>query len=180
MRGTVTVRSPDMPYTSYLKWEGACSIALGLALAAAAFPGLFVSYRAPGAALLLVPAVLVLLALIGRRAGASPAAPGQWLTERPLRGAVPGRPALPAARLRRRLVLETVAWVVVGVALVAVGSSGWLLFGTGLASVAFGLVQAVAAPARVAGEERRRGARYAVARRAGIGTPGLTVRAAGG
>ncbi len=163
-----------------MKWEGACSITLGLALAAAAFPGLAVSYRTPGAALLLVPATLVLLAIIGRRAGAPLSSPGAWLTERPLRGAAPDRPALPAGRLRRRLVLETAVWIAVGVALVAVGSSGWLLFGTGLASVAFGLVQAVAAPARVAAEERRRGARYAVARRAGIGTPGLTVRAAGG
>ena len=153
-----------------------CSITLGAVLAAAAFPGFVVSYSAPAAALLLVPATLVLLALVGVRAGASPWVPGQWLTERPLRGATPGRPALDPARLRRRLVLETAAWIVIGVVLVAIGSSGWLLFGTGLASVAFGLVQAVAARGRVAAEERRRGVVFGVARRAGLGTPGLTVR----
>ncbi len=169
-----------MAYTTYLRWEGLCSVLLGTVLAVAAFPGLVVSYGAPALALLLVPATLALLALVGRRAGAPWLAPGAWLTERPLRGATPGLAPLDAGRLRRRLALETAAWVVAGVALVAVGSSGWLLFGTGLASVAFGLVQAVAARARVAAEESRRGVRYAVARRAGLGTPALTTRAAGG
>ena len=164
-----------MRYPDYLRLEGSGSIVLGLVLAVRAFPGLFVSYRAPAAALLLVPAVLVLLALIGRRAGAPVAAPGRWLPERPLRGPARGRIPLPVAPLRRRLLVETGLWVVVGVALVAVGSSGWLLFGTGLASVAFGVVQAVFARRHVVAEEDRRGDRFAIARRSGIGTPDLAV-----
>jgi hypothetical protein len=35
-----------MAYRDYLRWEGGCSIVLGLALAALALPGLLVSYRA--------------------------------------------------------------------------------------------------------------------------------------
>ncbi len=164
-----------MRHPDYLRLEGTCSIVLGLVLAVGAFPGLFLSYRAPLAALALVPAVLVLLALIGRRAGAPLGAPGRWLTERTLRDAARGRIPLPVAPLRRRLLVETAIWVVVGIALVAVGSSGWLLFGTGLASVAFGVVQAVFARAHVLGEERRRGERFAISRRAGLGTPDVAV-----
>jgi len=164
-----------MRYPDYLRLEGGGSIALGLVLAVGAFPGLFVSYRAPVAALALVPAVVAFLAVLGVRAGAPLGAPGRWLTERPLREAAPGRDPLPASPLRRRLLVETGLWIVLSVVLVAIGSSGWLLFGTGLASVAFGVVQAVFARRRVLAEERARGTTFLVARRPGLGTPSLTL-----
>jgi hypothetical protein len=129
-----------------------------------------------GWALLLVPALLVLLALIGRRAGARLASPGEWLTARPLGGADPRRTALPAAPLRRRLLIETAVWIVGGSAWVLLtDSSHGLFLGTGLASAAFGAVQVVSSRRRVADEERRRGERFVVAERPGIGLPRLGV-----
>jgi len=160
-----------MSYTDYLRLEGRSSIVLGVALAAVAVPGLSGD---DAWALLLVPAVLVLLAVIGRRAGARLGRPGEWLTARPLGGADPRRTALPAGPLRRRLLGETVVWIVAGSAWVLLADSSHGLFlGTGLASVAFGGVQAVAARRRVADEECRRGARFVVAERPGLGLPRL-------
>jgi hypothetical protein len=160
-----------MSYTDYLRLEGWSSIVLGLVLAAVAVPGLSSD---DAWALLLVPAVLILLALIGRRAGARIGRPGEWLTARPLRGAQPGRSALAAAPLRRRLLAETALWIVLGSAWVLLADSSHGLFlGTGLASVAFGAVQALAARRRVADEERRRGERFVVAERPGLGLPRL-------
>jgi hypothetical protein len=81
---------------------------------------------------------------------------------------------LPATPLRRRLLIETAVWIVAGSAWVLLAdSSHGLFFGTGLASVAFGALQAFASRARVAEEERRRGTRFAVAERPGIGLPRL-------
>ena len=142
-----------------------------------AAPGLVVSYPAWWAALLWVPAVLVALALWGRlRHGAALGRPGEWLTTRPLRGARSGRPILPRRPVRRRLLVETAAWIVGVTAWVVVGrSSGLLIFGTGLASAAYGVVQLVLARARVRDEERRRGVTYYLSRRPGLGTPDLAV-----
>jgi hypothetical protein len=168
-------------YRDYLRLEGTCSVVLGAVLALVAFPGLVVSYASPGTAVLLVPVTLVLLAAIGLRAGASPLRPGDWLTARALREARPDRPGLPALGLRRRLLAETALWIVAVVAWVLLArSSGWLVFGTGLASIAFGAVQALAARARVARAERERGERYVVARRRGLGTPQLGIEWAEG
>lgn len=166
-----------MPYRDYLRWEGTCSIVLGLALALVAFPGLFVSYEAAWTGLLFVPAVLLLLggfAVLKR--GVPLAAVGRWLTERPLEGARAGAGALPRERLIRRLVLETGIWIVAVCAWVVLArSSGLLIFGTGLASAAYGAVQAFASHGRVVRAERERGAAYAVAERPGIGLPRLSV-----
>ncbi len=160
-----------MTYTDYLRLEGWSSIVLGIVLAAVAVPGLS---GGDAWALLLVPALLAFLALVGRRAGARLAAPGEWLTERPLRGADPDRAALPEAPLRRRLLIETAVWIVAGSAWVLLADSSHGLFvGTGLASVAFGALQAFASRARVGEEERRRGTRFAVAERPGLGLPRL-------
>jgi len=162
-------------YREYLRLEGVCSIVLGLEMALVAFPGLFVFWEGWPIALLFVPAVLLLLGAFGAlRNGARAGRPGEWLTTRPLRGAKEGRPGLPAVALRRRLVLETAIWITGVTALVLIfGSSPLLIFGTGLASAAFGVVQAFPARARVQAEERRRGLRYVVAERPGIGTPNL-------
>ena len=166
-----------MPYRDYLRWEGSCSIVLGLALALVAFPGLLVSYDAAWAGFLFVPAVLLLLGgFAALRRGVPLGAVGRWLTERPLSGARAGADTLPAAKLRRRLVIETAIWIVAVCAwVVFAGSSGLLIFGTGLASAAYGAVQAFASRDRVVRTERERGTAYAVAERPGLGLPKLSV-----
>jgi len=166
-----------MAYRDYLRWEGACSIVLGLALALVAFPGLLVSYAGAWTGLLFVGAVLLLLGGFATlRRGVPLVAVGRWLTERPLADAEPERRALPAARLKRRLLVETGIWVVAVCAWVVLArSSGLLIFGTGLASAAYGAVQALASRGRVARMERERGVRYTVAERPGLGLPRLSV-----
>lgn len=164
-----------MRYPDYLRLEGWCSIVLGLALAALAFPGLLVSYDGWWLGLLFVPGVLLALGgWAAARRGVPLTAAGRWLTERPLAGATPGRAALDARRVRRRLLAETALWIA-GVAawIVLARSSGLLIFGTGLASAAFGAVQAFAARAHAAGAERARGEALVVAERPGLGTPSL-------
>jgi len=170
-----------MPYASYLRLEGWCSIVLGLALAAVAFPGLLLDYDGAAWALLFVPGVLLVLGgWAALRRGIPLARPGRWLTDRPLARAEPGRPALDAARLRRRLLAETAIWIAAVTAWVLVGArDGLLILGTGLASAAFGAVQAFPAAARVRAEEAARGVRYVVARRPGLGTPDLGMDPAG-
>jgi hypothetical protein len=165
-----------MAYRDYLRLEGTCSIVLGLALALLAFPGLLVSWSGLWTAPLFVAATLAALAAhAALRRGVPPLAAGRWLTEHPLGTARPGREALDASRLRRRLVIETAIWIVAVAAWVLLArESGLLIFGTGLASAAFGVVQAFAARARVTGAERTQGRRYAVSRRPGLGTPELT------
>ena len=164
-----------MRYRDLLRFEGTCSIVLGLALAALAFPGWLVSYPAPWAGLLFVPAVLLALgAFAVVRRGASPWRPSQWLTARPLSTAASGRSALPAPQLRRRLVVETAIWMVAAGAWIALtGSSGLLFFGTGLASAAYGVLQALPSARRVAAVEASSGETFVVARRPGFGTPEL-------
>jgi len=162
-------------YPDYLRLEGLCSIVLGLALALLAFPGLLVSYTAWWVGLAFVPATLLGLGgWAALRRGVPLTAPGRWLTDRPLAGARPERPGLDPARLRRRLLVETAIWIVaVGLWVVLARSSGLLIFGTGLASAAFGAVQAFPARARVRACERERGVGYVVAERPGLGTPSL-------
>lgn len=154
-------------YADYLQLEGTCSVVLGVALAGLGLTAVGTEHLW---ALAFVPATLLLLVWFGVRAGAPWSAPGRWLTERPLRSAGDGD-ALPAAPLRRRLLLETVVWIVAVAAWVFVtGESRALVFGTGLASVAFGLVQAVAARRRV----ERDAPALRVAQRPALGTPRLT------
>lgn len=169
-----------MHYRRYLGWEGGCSIVLGLALALVAFPGLLVSYRAWWVGLLFVPATLLALgAFAALRRGVPLGRPGRWLTERPLGGAAADREGLDERPLIRRLVLETTLWIVgVTVWVVLARSSGLLIFGTGLASAAFGAVQAFPARARVGARERLDQSEFLVSQRPGLGTPTLAVRPA--
>lgn len=165
-----------MRYRDYLTLEGWCSIALGLELAVVSFPGLLIDWSGAGWGLLFVPAVLLALggyAALRGRAGLLD--PGGWLTARSLAGAVDGREALPARRLRIRLVAETAVWIVAVTAWVLIGArDGLLIFGTGLASATYGVVQAFAARGRVVRVEREREEQYLVAARPGLGTPELT------
>ena len=166
-----------MAYRDYLRLEGWCSIVLGLALALVAAPGLLLDYDGAAWGLLFVPAVLLALgSWAALRHGIPFARPGRWLTDRPLAGARPGRPGLDAARLRRRLVVETAIWILAVTAWVVLGArDGLLILGTGLASAAFGAVQAFAASARVRAVEAEGGEPYVVARRPGLGTPELGI-----
>ncbi|MDQ3356506.1 MAG: hypothetical protein M3502_07310 [Actinomycetota bacterium] len=164
-----------MRYRDLLRFEGTCSIVLGLALATLAFPGWLVSYPAAWAGLLFVPAVLLALgAFAVVRRGASPRRPSQWLTLHPLSTATSARSALPAPPLRRRLLVETAIWIVAaGAWIVLARSSGLLFFGTGLASAAYGVLQALPSARRVAAVEASSGETFVVARRPGFGTPEL-------
>lgn len=167
-----------MTYRAYLALEGGCSIVLGVALALLAAPGLLVDYDGAWAAPLVVVAVLGAIAVhAAARRGVPLAAPGRWLTEHPLTTAQPGLPPLPSAPVRRRLLVETAVWIVaVGAWVLLARQSGFLIFSTGLASAAFGLVQAFPARARVRAADRALGHEHTVARRPGLGTPELTHR----
>ncbi len=166
-----------MRYRDYLRLEGSCSIVLGLALALESFPGLVLHWDGAAYGLLFVPGVLGLLGgFAAARRGVRLLAVGSWLTERPLSTAGPGAP-LPVAPLQRRLVVETAIWIVaVGLWVVLGASDGLLIFGTGLASAAYGAVQAFASRGRVVRVERERGVEFLVAERPGLGLPRLTTR----
>lgn len=169
-----------MTYRELLRLEGIGSIVLGLELALVAFPGLILSYSHGWTGILFVPAALAVIALWGSlRHGARLSRPGEWLTKRSLEGARPGGAALDPAPIRRRLLIETAAWII-GVTLwVLFGrSSGLLIFGTGLASAAYGALQLSASRGRVAEVERASATTFYVARRPGFGTPDLTTAAA--
>ena len=164
-----------MRYRDYLALEGACSMVLGAALALVSFPGLLLSWDGAGYGLF-VPAVLLLLgAFAAARRGVGLLDAGAWLTARPLATSRAGRPALGTRGLRTRLVAETAVWIVAVTAWVVVGAQdGLLIFGTGLASAAYGAVQAFASRGRVVRTERERGEEYLVAVRPGLGLPELT------
>lgn len=167
-----------MAYRDYLRFEGSCSVVLGLALAVMGTPGVVLHWDGAAYGLLFVPAVLLALGgFAALRRGVGLLDAGAWLTARPLATAGSGAPLL-AGALRRRLVVETVIWILAVGAWVVLGASdGLLIFGTGLASVAYGLVQAVASRARVIRAERERGEQYLVAERPGLGLPRLTTSA---
>lgn len=164
-----------MPYRQYLRLEGMCSIVLGLEMALVSFPGLFVSWDGWPVALLFVPAVLLGVGLFcSRRYRTSLSRPGEWLAARPLRSATEGRAGLDAERVKRRLLVETALWIVGVTAFVLLfGSAPLLVFGTGLASAAYGALEAFATRSRAVEEEQRRGVRFVVAERPGFGTPAL-------
>lgn len=165
-----------MGYRDDLRWEGGASLLLGAAMALVAFPGLVVSYDHAWSAVLWVPVTLALLGgWAALKRGVPIARVDRWLTDRPLAGAAPGRPVLDARQLKRRVAIETALWIVAVCGWVLLArSSGWLVFGTGLASMAYGAVQAFAAPRAVAAAERARGVRFYVSERPGVGTPTLS------
>lgn len=165
-----------MRYHDYLSLEGWCSIVLGLALALVAAPGLVIDTDGWGWWVLSVPVALALLGgYAALRRGVSVTDPGAWLTTRPLETAQAGREPLDTGWLRKRLIGETAVWIVAVGAWVFLGATdGGLIFGTGLASAAFGAVQAFAARAHVQRSEAASGTTYLIAKRPGLGTPQLT------
>ena len=163
-----------MSYPDYLRLEGACALVLGAALVAVGIPGL----EAPIASVVTGILLAAILAVAGRRSGAPLTRPGEWFTTRPLAGASASRTGLDRGRLTRRLLAETALWVTAVCAWVLLaGESHDIVFATGLASAAFGAIQAFAARRRVLAEERRRGEAFVVAERKALGTPSLGVRA---
>ena len=168
-----------MRYRDYLRLDGSCSIALGLALAVLGAPGVLAHYGAPlvAVAVAFVPALLLGIgAFAAARHGAALSRPGEWLTRRALAAAQPGRAALAAAPVRRRLLVETTAWIAGSALWLALTrSSAFVFLGSGLASAAYGGLEAVLARRRVEARERERGVVYVVASRPGFGTPELGI-----
>jgi hypothetical protein len=135
-----------MSYADYLRLEGTCALVLGAALVGVGAPGL----EAPVASVISGILLAAILAVAGRRSGAPLAQPGAWFTTRPLAGASAERPGIDRTRLTRRLLAETALWAGAVCAWVLLaGESHDIVFATGLASAAFGAIQAFAARGRV-------------------------------
>ena len=164
-----------MSYADYLRLEGTCALVLGAALIAVGVPGL----EAPIASVITGILLAAILAVAGRRSGAALTQPGAWFTTRPIDGADAERTGLDPGRLTRRLLAETALWTGAVCAWVLLADQSHdIVFATGLASAAFGVIQGFAARGRVLDEERRSGRRFVVAERKAIGTPALGVRRA--
>ncbi len=118
-----------MALRDYLRFEGANSVVLGLALVLAA--AVFGDWRAAWLAAVVAVAGSALAWWLGRRTVA-----------RAVRGAVAGEAS---ADVRREVVVETAVWIVAVTAWVAAtGNDPELIAGTGVASVAFGVARATA------------------------------------
>lgn len=167
-----------MRYLDYLRLDGACSAGLGGALVVLGWPGLFGEGRLGAAApwgVLAVAVTLAALAGLAVRRGLPLAAPGRWLTERPIAEARPDETPLQARALRRRLLIETAIWIVaVGAWVLATGRDTTLIWATGWATAAYGALQLLGSARRVARLEAEGHGPFLVARRPGLGTPDLT------
>lgn len=167
-----------MRYVDYLRLDGACSAGLGGALVVLGWPGLFGEGRLAEAwpwALVAVAVTVALLAGFALRRGLPLGDPGRWLTERSLGAAEPGLPPLDASKLQRRLVIETAVWIIgVGAWVLLTGRDTTLIWATGWATAAYGVLQLVGSARRVARLEAEGRGPFLVARRPGLGTPDLT------
>lgn len=134
-----------MTFASYLRLEGGCSVALGLALVALA--AAFGRWDGPA---WLAPAIAIagsVLAVVAARSA----------TRSALAHASGARPRMPAAAVRRQTVAETAAWAVaVGVWVALTGDSAELIAGTGVATVAFGAMRLAATVPQTVLVDRRR------------------------
>lgn len=165
-----------MRYRDYLRLDGACSAGLGAALILLGWPGLIADgslvwgWAAVGTAV-----ALGVVAVVAKRRGTPVSAPGRWLTDRPVARVQAGAAPLDAARLRRRLVIETAVWVVgVGAWVALTGRDTTLIWVTGWPTLAYGLLQLAASAPRVDRLEAEGRGPFLVARRPGLGTPELT------
>lgn len=166
-----------MRFSSYAALNGTCSTLIGVLFIVAGFPGLF-GGTASGYAWIAVPSVLVVLvplALVARSRGIPIGAPGRWLTDRSLSRAQPGQSVLPAPALQRRLIVETVIWSIVALAVIAgFTTSRPFAYATGWASLAYGLLELLGSAPRIRAVEAERRTHYLVHRRPGFGTPDVT------
>ena len=167
-----------MRFSAYTRLNGWCSTLIGVAFIVAGFPGLLGDDSRAANLWLAVPgvaAVLVPLAILAARRGIPVGAPGRWLTDRPLGRAEPGHRPIPASRLQRRLIVETVVWGAVALAVIAgFSTSRPFAYATGWASLAYGLLELVLSSRQIEAVERDRGTTYLVSRRPGFGTPDVT------
>lgn len=168
---------PAFAYADYLRYEGACAAVIGASYVAMAFPGAINSYDGAWTALAWAPALLAVFAVFAaatRRGRLS--APGTWLTARPLGCARPDRRAADARRLRRTLHAEVAGWIAITLVwTVLLPSWSWWIFGTGWATLTYGVLQLAASCPIVRAAEDARGTTYYVARRPplGVRTPEL-------
>lgn len=166
-----------MRFSSYAALNGACSTLIGVLFIVAGFPGLFED-TAGGYAWVAIPSiavVLIPLAIVAARRGIPVGAPGRWLTDRSIARATQGGSVLPEGALRRRLIVETVIWAVIAVAvIVGFTTSRPFAYATGWASLAYGLLELFASAPRIRAAEAERGTTYLVHRRPGFGTPDVT------
>lgn len=168
-----------MRYAAYTRLNGLCSTVIGVAFIVAGFPGLLGDDSRAANLWLAVPgvaAVVVPLAVLALRRGIPVSAPGRWLTERPLTQARPEQSVLDGRRLRRRLIIETVIWGAVALAVIAgFSTSRPFAYATGWASLAYGLLELLASARRIDAAEDERGGAFYVHRRPGMGTPDVTL-----
>lgn len=167
-----------MRFAAYTRLNGLCSTLIGVAFVVAGFPGLLGDDSRAANLWLAIPGVLVVvvpIAALAARRGIPLHAPGRWLTERPLTRAQPGKSVLPADRLRRRLVIETVIWGAVALAVIAgFSTSRPFAYATGWASLAYGLLELLGSARRIEAVEHERRQAFFVHRRPGLGTPEVT------
>lgn len=168
-----------MRFSTYAALNGTCSTLIGIAFVVAGFPGLLGGDDAEtGYAWLAVPGVLIVLvpmAIVASRRGIPAFSPGRWLTDRPIAQAGAGQSVLPEGRLRWRLIIETVLWGAVALAVIAgFTTSRPFAYATGWASLAYGLVELLASAPRIREVEFTRGTSFLIHRRPGFGTPKIT------
>ncbi len=167
-----------MRFSAYAALNGAFSTLIGVLFIVAGFPGLFAGTAGNywWIALPSALAVLVPLGLVAARRGIPIPAPGRWLTDRSIAAARPGLSVLPERALRRRLIVETVVWAAIALAVIAgFTTSRPFAYATGWASLAYGLLELLASAPRIRAVEFQRGQSFLVHRRPGFGTPDLTV-----
>lgn len=173
-----------MRFAAYTRLNGLCSTVIGVAFIVAGFPGLLGDDSRAANLWLAIPgvlAVVVPIAALAARRRIPLTEPGRWLTERPLTRARPGGSVIPADRLRRRLIVETVIWGAVALAVIAgFSTSRPFAYATGWASLAYGLLELLVSARRIEAVERERGTAFFIARRPGFGTPDLTYDADSG
>ena len=134
-----------MTFARYLRLEGTCAVVLGVVLVGlAAVLGRWNGPWWSAPAVAVVASVAAVLAARAATRGAVAKAAG-------------GAPRMSAAAVARQTVVETVAWAVaVGAWLAASGDSAELIAGTGVATVAFGIVRLAADVPAAALVDRRR------------------------
>lgn len=164
-----------MRFAHYTALNGTCSTVIGVLFIVAGLPGVFTDIANIWLAIPGVLVVAVPLALLAARRGIPLASPGRWLTDRSLARAGAGQSVLPEAPLRRRLIVETVIWSVLALAvIVGFTTSRPFAYATGWASLAYGLLELLASAPRIREAEFSAGTTYLVHRRPGLGTPEVT------
>ena len=164
-----------MRFADYTALNGTCSTLIGVLFIVAGLPGVFTDAANAWLAIPGVLAVAIPLAALAAKRGIPIASPGRWLTDRSLMRASSGQSVLPESPLRRRLIVETVIWSVIALAvIVGFTTSRPFAYATGWASLAYGLLELLASAPRIRQAEFESSTKYFVHRRPGFGTPDVT------